>query len=541
MNTPVAAWVGRPLDRPGLDNLGTQQPCVLIYSYLLPGITNVTDRATYYGFYPWFIRSFIRRWPESDGNQFRSELRKADCLLTLIAQRHGHLNHDADAGRHGGACPGSRKLIPAVEGLGEGGSLSLSRFADRSVDNTDRYFKNPLGGLGQYYLGALRDEMGVLSGNAQIGIKFIEEVGNPIADDFANDSEEEAFFKLLEKDQVSWSDLDSLAAFCPCALADGRRPSAQARLIDLLFGESQLDLPKAQRRRGALGLALTFLDARGGMPADDTVRAFLTACYSGSLDGETEWRLPDDHEAIRRSWALYARNEMLSLAWLGLFKAALDCLDGLPKPVFNVAQAADWLLEQEAFSFRPSLDFDDLIATKRAGLPPVHESASDGHEVKLWLALIAQPKAPAPLAVALLAKLIARQAPTRGAYASVEVRHEALSGYPLTLDTLAGQVGRWSGMISAQWLRSLLIEVLSAHQRVAIRKLGQSGEDTLMFRAGEGGLFVDRPVDSIPETQPRLQQTFQILRDLGLCEPNIPGQLPRLTPRGNEQLIMCGI
>ena len=49
-------------------------------------------------------------------------------------------------------------------------------------------------------------------------------------------------------------------------------------------------------------------------------------------------------------------------------------------------------------------------------------------------------------------------------------------------------------------MRSLLIEVLSTHQRVAIRKLGQSGEDTLMFRTGEGGLFVDRLIDRIPET-----------------------------------------
>ena len=29
---------------------GSQAPCVLIYSQLLPGITNVTDRARYYSF-----------------------------------------------------------------------------------------------------------------------------------------------------------------------------------------------------------------------------------------------------------------------------------------------------------------------------------------------------------------------------------------------------------------------------------------------------------------------------------------------------------
>ena len=128
---------------------------------------------------------------------------------------------------------------------------------------------------------------------------------------------------------------------------------------------------------------------------------------------------------------------------------------------------------------------------------------------------------------------------SKGVYHEVEVSPEALSGYPLNLETLGDQVLRWSGLSAEAWMRSLLIEVLSAHQRVAIRKLGQSGEDTLMFRTGEGGLFVDRLIERIPETQPRIQQALQIIRDLGLCERNVPGFLPRLTRRGIEQLAKC--
>jgi hypothetical protein len=76
---------------------------------------------------------------------------------------------------------------------------------------------------------------------------------------------------------------------------------------------------------------------------------------------------------------------------------------------------------------------------------------------------------------------------------------------------LGGQISRWSGLSSKEWMRSLLIEVLSTHQRVAIRKLGQSGEDTLMFRTGEGGLYVDRVLERIPETAPSLWQVVQII------------------------------
>ncbi|CAN0583738.1 unnamed protein product, partial [Ectocarpus sp. 12 AP-2014] len=48
-------WVKPPFQRGGLDHLGAQAPCIQIYGQLLPGITNVTDRARYYSFYPWLF------------------------------------------------------------------------------------------------------------------------------------------------------------------------------------------------------------------------------------------------------------------------------------------------------------------------------------------------------------------------------------------------------------------------------------------------------------------------------------------------------
>jgi hypothetical protein len=55
-------WVKAPTPISGLDHLGTQSPCTLIYAQLLPGITNVTDRARYYSLYPWIMRSLDLRY-----------------------------------------------------------------------------------------------------------------------------------------------------------------------------------------------------------------------------------------------------------------------------------------------------------------------------------------------------------------------------------------------------------------------------------------------------------------------------------------------
>ena len=63
LNRPAdIGWVDPAKPIRGLDHLGVQAPCIALYAQLLPGITNVTDRARYYSFYPWLIRSFEQRY-----------------------------------------------------------------------------------------------------------------------------------------------------------------------------------------------------------------------------------------------------------------------------------------------------------------------------------------------------------------------------------------------------------------------------------------------------------------------------------------------
>jgi hypothetical protein len=76
-------WVKPPTPISGLDHLGTQSPCTLIYAQLLPGITNVTDRARYCSLYPWIVRSLDLRYKGDSLDLYVDLYRRADCLLTL--------------------------------------------------------------------------------------------------------------------------------------------------------------------------------------------------------------------------------------------------------------------------------------------------------------------------------------------------------------------------------------------------------------------------------------------------------------------------
>ncbi|MDC1288142.1 hypothetical protein N8198_09675, partial [Gammaproteobacteria bacterium] len=93
------------------------------------------------------------------------------------------------------------------------GAIQLSSYAtDDEV--TDRYFKNKFGGLGQYYLGSLRDVL-LLDGDGQSGIRFTKERGRPLAEALDATVDGDRFWDCIDKDFATLDDLRAMSAFCP--------------------------------------------------------------------------------------------------------------------------------------------------------------------------------------------------------------------------------------------------------------------------------------------------------------------------------------
>lgn len=65
----------------GLDHLGIELVSVNLYQAMLPGITNVTERARYYAFYPWTMPNGMERFPHT-GDWYLPDvrLRAADAI-----------------------------------------------------------------------------------------------------------------------------------------------------------------------------------------------------------------------------------------------------------------------------------------------------------------------------------------------------------------------------------------------------------------------------------------------------------------------------
>lgn len=522
-------WLSPPVAIGGIDHLGTQSPCQLVYAQLVPGITNVTDRARYYSLYPWVIWSFDQRYPKADREEFVSTFRRADFLLTLISERHARELKEPDF-LHGAAMAGRTQLTVAMGSLATNGAIDLDTFATRA-DVPTRYFKQTLGGLGQYYVGTLA-ELRLLDTKLRAWVRYSDELGEPLARAVEAIVPADRFWEIVAAGQVTAKDLDALAAFCPCGL---HADTQEYELLKSLFvAEGERYRENGRQRRLSLALLLHLAEALSGSDVPFNVTMFRGATYTGHLPDGRAWELPASLQSTRAHWGIYQRNELLSLAFLSLFASTLDVL-------------AEWQISGETpFQTIESLSahlaggalgdaveascttrlFGDFLDGLSASAPPIGDWMHAGHEHQICEQLVGTSRhehTNAELAVHafhLIGLLAARADEHRSAYDGIALLPEELQRYPINLESFRVRLATWRGASVRDVLQDITLWCLTTHLSVALRKLRETGRSTFRFRLGERGVSI---VDETPlptRTTPRFNQSMQVLIDLGALRPN---------------------
>lgn len=542
MNAPIGVgWVEPPKAIRGLDHLGVQAPCIALYAQLLPGITNVTDRARYYSFYPWLIRSFEKRYPDHTVDGFRRVLRRAECLFALIAIRHARVLGDRDAGRHGLGMVGRLSLLRIAS---DAEAISLSDHAE--LEGANRYFKNPAGGLGQYYFGALRDlrvvDYASAGDRALPGYDKLR--GSSLAEKFGAAMPEDDFFRLLDQPTIRWADLDNLADFCPCTLRN--RTAERSLLLDLFLARSDVhQSPESANRRASLALALDLVQRCPPLEGYEPEDVFRASAYGRALPDGSPWDVESSLVRAQRGWAVYQRNELLSVALQALFAGTLVAIERnrsgrLP----NAAMAGDvcvGLLPVEA-DLRGKRVVD-AVAELQKTLPLTSAWQDDGHEIQRgWKITRAGSTASSPELVAegvqILLSLIARGL-DGNPYVDFEFEPDHFDPREIHLLSFKeAWQSTWAEMTIEEWVRWLAVRWgVQRHLSVALRKLRGERRDTFRIRPLEQELRVIE-VPFPAATVPRLGKAFQILRDLDLIDLDA-NDWPVLTPSGLKELEAC--
>lgn len=538
------AWVQPPTSISGLDHLGTQAPCVLIYSQLLPGITNVTDRARYYSFYPWLLWSYDQRYSK-DKDKFVDYFRRADCLFTLVAEQHSRQT-DHNQERHGTAMVGKNQLIQALDRLNSGLPLILSEYSSVDSGSSRRYFQNTLGGLGQYYVGTLTNLM-LLSTTTKPWIKYTREYGEPLAKCLASGIDEDAFWNLVERDYVTLEDLNSLNSVCPCNLVNNS-PECQT-LIDLYFDTSGMYEVEGLQRQKSLGLILCLVQELNKLNLDINEVIFRSAIYTKTLPSGVVWDVPCNFEDTLICWSFYERNDLLSTTFQTIFALLLRTL----QEEANNYQQFESIEEFSKFFIKSNTvksmlvvlnatSLDELIKNVVLVGPSLSNLSDPNHELSVSKKMLddwyKNDKTIDVLAstIKVIALLAARDNVEQSAYSSLAITQNDLIDYPINLSSFRGRVSYWRNLPIEEFIIDLTNWCLNTHFRVALRKLRQTGRSSFHLRPSEHGLELVGDIPPPAHTTPRFKQAIQIMRDIGVLQRKSDTGLTTLSRNGVELL-----
>ena len=485
----------------GLDPLGIEVVSINLYSALLPGITNVTDRARYYSFYPWVLHRFAQNSsiPHTSLGwcQWLRQLDFAYAVASVAYQLSNDIQDNSAAGVVGSNR--AHALLKQVRQSDERVDIQSSTQLNTAgkVPTGGAYFKNPEGGFGQYYkvplemLGMLvrdEDHSPGYQLTCYAGLRVAQSVDQP-----------SAFRDLIDLSASPYARFSELAALGAQLNPSAIQPkSEEEQLLRRLFLGNDDELCQGQDqgqrawRRNSLLLALRFINDRDALRWDTFVPEFRWACTSWTLSSGIPWHVPDAMRDVATAWAMYHRNDLLNYALECLFWVALHRMD---EGNFTPRDIAHSLTGLACAAIPQTKDHPDLPALAgsvsawmQACALPRSKAESAGEKpraTRSWAEYLeeAVKAGDMPATAGWAIRLLGRLASDHGTFVShpFEVMPQAakLIASPGTL-----HLGTWlrrgaerASESLTTFLEELTLEwILYRHLRVATRKLANQGD-----------------------------------------------------------------
>ncbi len=540
----------------GLDQLGIWAVSINLYGLLLPGITNVTERARYYAFYPWILHSFAQSNPTRVGRvEWLHWFRRLDfgyamsCVAHEISESNSH---------SATAVVGAETARRLLRGSGKDETIDIKSAAllDEAgkVPKSGAYFKNPEGGFGQYYKNPLRD-MGIIQkdpNHRYPDSQLTTYAGVPIAKSLDSQSAYHSLLELVLSGCARFSELAKLGGFLnPSAI----EPNSQEEtfLRRLFLGEdsnlcSGQQASVRERRRMSLLLMLKYARDSEFIKKDTFPDKFRWACTVSALPDGEPWKLQAAQRPVAAAWGAYHRNDLLNYALESLFWVVLRMID---QESLTPRSAAERLASIGCGSISASKKHPSLPALSGLVSDWISSCQRRKTEADPWgptstfywadLLKTAVQNGDDPAVAGWAIRLLGRLASDCGTFRNHPFEH--IPGAVQMAAVHEVHIGRWLDRVAKHaseslksFLEDLILEwIIYRHLRVATRKLASQGVSTFKFRPEHGTLLL--VTDSIADptfTSPRLRQAHRILGDVHYLTIGTDGT--RISPDGIKLL-----
>lgn len=530
-------WIER--DRrviPGLDHLGIELVSVNLYQALLPGLTNVTERARYFSFYPWIVHRYAHEGPSTRTKEaWWNWFRLLDFAYAIAC-----IAYESDLGKDlGSSVVGAVKARELVKDQTTSAIIDFKRLtainASGKPTKNGGYFKNPEGGFGQYYKTPLK-ELGVLQAHASKvfpAVKLSTYAGLRIAETLDSHQSFEELKEIASEGKATFSDLARVGADVhPDSIVEDSQEESLLR--NLFFGLDDAlcqgqDAEHLKWRRLSLLSMLRYVrdcEELEGSPDYE----FRWACVAKALPDGTAWQLENGLLSIVEAWGAYQRNDLLNYCLESLFFAALHLLDEEPT---TPRQLAALLTEQAITALPASNGCPRLSALPTRVSAWVSASTTRGADTQndpwgefstwAWADRLeaAVKEENFDVIPALAARVLGRLGSDKGDWKShpfelVPSALEMSTAHEVHLKRWLDRLSTRSTEKTSDFLNEMILEwVLFRHLRVATRKLANQGVSTFKFRPEEGKLLL--VAEELPDptfTSPRLREGFRILEDV---------------------------
>ena len=278
----------------GRDPLGLQAASVRLYTDLLPGLTNVTNRLRYFSFYCWVVRQFELHLHTLDENQWSIFIRRAEAVYALACQIGDNANALGMAGS-----------LWAAKHIDIDDAFDFTQWTD-GPGQDDQYLKASRGNFGQFYVASMQ-QMGMLIATRERIQAVTPAHGLELADAFGRACPDacERLLAAIDTGRVSRDDCTAISNEAhPAYLGPD---SEEARLLLRYLRGERADDPTAPARRATLWNVLNIVERTGVEDAKGLRRELYVQDNIGSVAEESL-------AGNLTSWRAYFVNELCHIA-----------------------------------------------------------------------------------------------------------------------------------------------------------------------------------------------------------------------------------
>lgn len=310
----------------GLDPLGLQVTSEATYATMLPGLSNLTNRLRYYGFYCWLIDFYFKR--EKKGNQTEQYrfIRRAELLIAIIMQAER---------KHVMQITGSNFASTLL--YGSPNAFDLKAGADKDSGNKRSYWKYPSGAFGQYYFGAMQslaltvryenDEGDIIFNVTQPHPKQ-KVSGKQLADAFEESLTEDIktlFYNNIKKGVLYSKDIPELIRYFAIDKVSPESPEWKLYInmfLDKDYPSKEIEEDFTFHRRNTI---LSLLSSTDSVKQEYNWLDYLSECYELKFV---------NNQTTNIGWYCYLFNEYWQFACGLIFESVLRRMESLQSEIY---------------------------------------------------------------------------------------------------------------------------------------------------------------------------------------------------------------